>query len=249
HGCSVTRVVTISQPVLLNSSINSTGITCPGGNDGTISITGATGGYGTYEYSINGGASWQSSGTFTGIAVGTYNVQIRDAAHTNCVVTLNSAYAVGLIEQCIVCSGTTITVDQNVTINFNTNPPTYSGDADLQPYFTYDNSGATADTWYATFDVGANKILIKNGATITVTQVGSGSNKYAPGIHVVSTCTMEIENGGHVVVNSLNRDGGDIVADIKGDITINGEVRNEVSGTNGLPGAITLTSSCGNMNV
>ena len=49
-------------------------------------ISGATGGYGAYQYSINGGASWQGSGNFTGLAPGTYNVRMRDALNPACMI-------------------------------------------------------------------------------------------------------------------------------------------------------------------
>ena len=66
-------------------------ITCNGANDGTITITSPTGGYGTYEYSINGGGSWQLAGTFTNLQPATYDVRIRDAAHTGCVYYIEPA--------------------------------------------------------------------------------------------------------------------------------------------------------------
>ena len=84
----------LSQPPVLNASVASTNVTCFGGNDGTITISSATGGYGTYEFTINGGGSWQPSGSFSNLAPGTYNVMIRDAAHTGCVIVLNSSYII-----------------------------------------------------------------------------------------------------------------------------------------------------------
>ncbi|MEI2738697.1 MAG: hypothetical protein V9F01_07920 [Chitinophagaceae bacterium] len=83
--------VTISQPVVLSATVASTNVTCFGASNGTITISSPAGGYGTYEYSINGGGAWQTSGNFTGLAPGFYNVQIRDAAHTGCVIILNAA--------------------------------------------------------------------------------------------------------------------------------------------------------------
>jgi parallel beta-helix repeat protein len=150
---------------------------------------------------------------------------------------------------CPTCDGGTVTVDENVTVNFNTNPPTYTGEPDLLPYFSYDNSGLTADTWVAIFDVGPRRLLVTNGATITVNTVGSGNNQYAPGIEIWSTCDLEVEAGGHIVVQSLNRKAGDIFIQVDGDITVNGEVRNEVTGTNGMPGDITIESCCGDITV
>ncbi len=65
--------------------LSSTNVTCLGGNDGDITLSAPSGGSGSYEYSINGGAGWQASGSFTNLTAGTYNVQIRDAVATTCV--------------------------------------------------------------------------------------------------------------------------------------------------------------------
>jgi|GEM_PF-675330 len=93
--CIVTlNAVTITQPSVLNAVIGSTDVSCFGGNDGTITITGASGGYGTNDYSINGGGSWQASGNFTGLIQGSYNILIRDASHAGCIIVLNSNYLI-----------------------------------------------------------------------------------------------------------------------------------------------------------
>ena len=70
----------ITQPAVLSATVASTNVTCFGANNGTITITNPLGGYGTYQYSVNGGTTWQGSGSFTGLAPATYNVRIRDAA-------------------------------------------------------------------------------------------------------------------------------------------------------------------------
>lgn len=49
------------------------------------------GGSGTFEYSINGGSTWQSSAIFENLAAGTYNCQVRDQANPTCVITVNAA--------------------------------------------------------------------------------------------------------------------------------------------------------------
>jgi hypothetical protein len=92
-ACSViiNPALAITQPEQLAGAVGNTNVTCYGANDGTITISSPTGGYGTYEYTINGGGTWQSSGTFTALAPGYYNVQIRDAAYPNCVIILNSS--------------------------------------------------------------------------------------------------------------------------------------------------------------
>ena len=92
-ACVVTlnAAVAITQPPLLSATVTKSNITCFGASDGSITISAPAGGYGTYEYSINGGGSWQGSGSFTALGPGNYNVQIRDDAHTSCVIVLNNA--------------------------------------------------------------------------------------------------------------------------------------------------------------
>ncbi|MDO8367856.1 MAG: SprB repeat-containing protein [Saprospiraceae bacterium] len=133
----------ITQPAVLNATVASTNVTCNGANDGTITITGATGGYGTYEYSVNGGTNWQTSGSFTGLANGTYNVQIRDAAHPLCVITLNAAL---VITQPNVLSATVSST--NVTCNgINDGTITISNPAGGYGNYEYSINGGS--TWQA----------------------------------------------------------------------------------------------------
>ncbi|MFN8291531.1 MAG: gliding motility-associated C-terminal domain-containing protein [Chitinophagaceae bacterium] len=67
----------INEPALLAAGSATTPVSCNGGSDGTITITG-TGGITPYEYSIDGGTTWVSSGVFT-VPANTYNIIIRDA--------------------------------------------------------------------------------------------------------------------------------------------------------------------------
>ena len=101
--CVVTLnpAVIITEPAVLAATVAGTNVTCNGANDGTITISGAAGGYGSYQYSINGGASWQGSGNFTGLTPGTYNVRMRDAVNTGCTIVLNPALVI--TEPVILC--------------------------------------------------------------------------------------------------------------------------------------------------
>lgn len=70
--------IVLTNPVLPTidavASVNPT--TC-GTSDGTITLS-ASGGTGTYEYSIDGGVNWITSGAFTALACGTYDIKIRN---------------------------------------------------------------------------------------------------------------------------------------------------------------------------
>ena len=78
----------------MRATVTPTNVTCNGANDGIITITAPAGGYGTYQYTINGGTNWSGSGNFTNLAPATYNVQMRDAANPACVVILNAALTI-----------------------------------------------------------------------------------------------------------------------------------------------------------
>lgn len=53
-------------------------------SNGILQIT-ASAGTGSYEYSINGGQSWQGLGLFTGLSAGNYEILVRNSDET-CVV-------------------------------------------------------------------------------------------------------------------------------------------------------------------
>ncbi len=62
-------------------------------NDGSITLT-ASGGIAPYQYSIDGGNSFQGSGTFEGLGIGDFDIVIRDAA--DCSVSSNVEVMVGI---------------------------------------------------------------------------------------------------------------------------------------------------------
>lgn len=94
--------VTITAPAILSATATHQDAACYGTNSGTITIH-SSGGTNAFQYSIDGGASWQGPGnityTYSNVAKGTYNVQVRDNAINNCILILNSNLEVGEAEQ------------------------------------------------------------------------------------------------------------------------------------------------------
>jgi hypothetical protein len=86
-GCTAVQTVVISQPAVLASNIGSqTNISCFGSSNGSFTIV-ATGG--TTPYTFNRGTGAQSSGAFSSLAVGTYNVTVTDANGCTSVQAVN----------------------------------------------------------------------------------------------------------------------------------------------------------------
>lgn len=67
------NITTVNYPGQVTIITTKTDVTTVGTNDGSISVT-ALGGNGTYEYSIDGGATWQEFGIFNDLSAGTYEV-------------------------------------------------------------------------------------------------------------------------------------------------------------------------------
>ena len=136
-------------------------------------------------------------------------------------------------------------VDQNVLAASQHLSPSCSGDPDLCAFFSFNTSGPTPDTWYASFDLGSRPLVVLSSATITTSPVGGGNNQSAPGIRITTTCTVEVQSGAAILVQSLNQPAGDISIKADGSVTFNGILSNSVDGTNGLPGDITVSTRCG----
>ncbi|MBE8728306.1 T9SS type A sorting domain-containing protein [Flavobacterium hungaricum] len=88
--------IVITQPAVLNGTINSTNVSCNGGSDGTAAVT-ASGGTGAYTYLWSNAAT---TAAVSGLVPGNYSVTITDA--NNCNRTINNI----IITQPSVVNGT-----------------------------------------------------------------------------------------------------------------------------------------------
>ncbi|MFN5875505.1 MAG: SprB repeat-containing protein, partial [Ignavibacteria bacterium] len=95
----------IDEPVVLSATVTPSDVTCNSGSDGSIVITNAAGGSLSYEYTINGGTTWSTTTNHTGLGAGTYQVAIRDAAHTDCEIDLDGVNGT-VIDEPVVLSAT-----------------------------------------------------------------------------------------------------------------------------------------------
>lgn len=93
------------DPVTFNSS--KTDERCFESNDGTITFSDAEGGSNTgFQYSIDNGANWQSSATFTGLSPGTYTLLARDS--NECETEANQQVEIVAVGQKFTLQGITV---------------------------------------------------------------------------------------------------------------------------------------------
>ncbi|MEN8203132.1 MAG: hypothetical protein ABFS28_11095, partial [Bacteroidota bacterium] len=178
NGCTLDSTFTVIEPAVLNATVISTGITCIGGNDGSITISSPSGGSGSYDYTIDGGASWQASGSFTNLIANTYDVRMRDALATTCVVSLDAALVLtepnDAIPPIAACQDITVQLDAAGNVSITT--------LDIDNGSS-DNCGIASMslniTSFTCVDVGANTVIL------TVQDVNGNSNS------CTSTVTVE----------------------------------------------------------
>jgi hypothetical protein len=100
---------------------------CPGSNDGEI-IVSASGGTLPYEYSIDGGVSYQSADIFSGLSVGSYTIIARDANLLTATVSTNVGSSIAMVVSALItnvdCYGES-TGGINLSVGGGTSPYTY----------------------------------------------------------------------------------------------------------------------------
>jgi len=135
-GCTSAPIpVTVSVGPALLMAAATTPTSCSGANNGTITVT-PSNGSAPYTYSIDG-STFQGSNTFTGLATGSYNIVIRDAAgctSSPLPVTVNTGLPLTatVATTNVLCNGGS-TGTATITIGANSAPP-YSYSLDGTTY-------------------------------------------------------------------------------------------------------------------
>jgi len=168
NGCTKDTVVTLTQPTAVQvTGITVTAVTCAGGNNGTITLSG-TGGTPGYTYAIGTGA-YGAGNTFGPLAAGTYTLHVRDARNcqkdTNLTITQPAPVAVTAAVTMVKCNGET-TGGINLTATGGT--PGYTYAMNNNPYISNGNFTSLPAATYVMHIKDANGCV--KDTTITITQ-------------------------------------------------------------------------------
>lgn len=127
NGCTATTttIVGLDSPLLIDSAVP-TDVTCGPVDDGTITIT-ASAGVLPYEYSIDGGLTYQPSNFFDFLSAGTYTVFVRDGAGCEVSTTVTvgslSTVVIDMVDGTdVTCSGGS---DGEISITASGGTPAY----------------------------------------------------------------------------------------------------------------------------
>ena len=113
NGCQTSCSATVNEPSGLQCSILVNDVICPGGIDGSLTLT-AEGGSGFYEYSIDG-QNFVAANVFDGLSAGNYTITVRDAnevlASSICTATIEEpSIAVAISAEEEICRGERIPI-------------------------------------------------------------------------------------------------------------------------------------------
>ena len=171
NGCvSIINSITITEPSPVSHTTTSTNASC-GANNGTINVT-ATGGNNAYTYSNNNGASFQASGSFTGLAAITYQVIAMDGNGCLSNLSTETINGTGMVN--------TAAVAVNATCGDPNGSIVLTGTGGSAPYLYSIDGGATFQPTasFTGLSAGNYNVVIKDGNgcqgtnTSTVTNTG-----------------------------------------------------------------------------
>ncbi len=123
NSCTAADTITITAPSDLSFTTSYSDLTDCGVDDGAIAIN-ASGGTGSYEYSIDG-TIWQTTNTFYNLAAGTYNAYVRNDVGT-CVqgpktVVINVPEAPIVNNTVLINPSSDVSTDGSIIVNASGN--------------------------------------------------------------------------------------------------------------------------------
>ncbi|MCO5258357.1 MAG: SprB repeat-containing protein, partial [Lentimicrobium sp.] len=223
----VEEVINIYEQVTI-ASVSATNAQCAGQSNGVITIN-ATGGSGSYLYSINNGTTWQSSNTFTGLSAGSYTVLVRDPG--SCYEPVSAAATIGEPQPIVanagsdvsICSGTSTQLNGTGGVLYSWSPATgLSNPSIANPVaspavtttytLTVTNaSGQCASTDQVIVTVNPSPVITVNpaevevcrGTEVTITASGAASYVWNPGGATSASITVSpVSNTSYTVTGT-----------------------------------------------
>jgi gliding motility-associated-like protein len=174
NSCTATASAIITQPAtaLSGSITTQTNVSVPGGNNGSVTVTGS-GGTSPYQYKIGAGA-FQASGTFGTLTAGSYTITIEDinlcTSNVDVTITQPAATVSGSIssQTNVTCFGASNGI-VTVTGSGGVTPYEYSLNAG-----TYQASGTFGSLAAGTYTVTVRDAVLSTfDINVTITQPAS----------------------------------------------------------------------------
>lgn len=236
NGCTANGTETVNQPSQISFTTTYTDPACTGDLNGSITFTGVSGGVTPYQYSIDGGLSYQASATFTGLGAASYPVVVLD--NTGCLVSNSvtltdpAPLVVNADSTDIVCNGGN---NGTVTANVTGGTPGYTYNWSPGGYTSASVNNLSQGTYTVTV-IDANNCIASSTTTINEPTVVTFTTTV-----VDATCSSP--NGSVTVSAASGGDGGPYMYSFDGGTFTTNPVFNGIAG--GTTVAVTVMDGAG----
>ncbi len=210
-------VITITQVGKLDLSLtSSTNVTCNGGTNGEVILT-ASGGSGDYDFSKDGGTTWDVATTnvfnYDNLTAGLYTFQVRDHNSTACAVDVETLTITEPLDFATTCVATDVDCFGEST-GILTLSTTFTGS--IPGAFTYSIDGGT--TWQASpitgLAAGTYVVDVKDNTTGCVK-----TNQVIIADATITEPSATITIGAELITNVTCYDGTDGEIDLQGNVS------------------------------
>lgn len=178
-NCTKNASYTINEPtplVVTETLTSHVNVTCNGNATGALEVS-ASGSSGSYEYSLNG-TTWQTSGLFSLISAGNYDVMVRDQSVTGCTRTLTPGIVISQPQALAFSSAVSANISCAGLTNGSVQSPA---------------TGGTGTLLYK---------LLLNG--VETSNTSGASNGEFTGLAAATTYSVEVTDAGNCKLSSNN---------------------------------------------
>jgi len=162
--CTLTGSILVTEPPVLSATGTTNAATCSDICDGQLVVT-ATGGTTPYQYSIDGGITYDVSSTISDLCSGTYPLMVRDS--NNCVTNPPVNQIISAPAPVTVA----VTIVNSTCLRSNGSITVTAGGGTPAPAYTYSIDGVTfgASNVFAGLAAGSYSISVRDGQSCEVT--------------------------------------------------------------------------------
>lgn len=195
-GCEGTASVTVGTGSGFTGTATETPASCPGVNNGSITVTPGSAGQAPFTYALDGGTS-QSSGLFTGVSAGAHSVVITDAAGCTATVPISVSANSNI-------SGTAATTSASCPGVNNGEVVITPGSTATAPFsYSLDGGASQASGTFTGISSGAHIVTITDGngcsAPVNFT-IGVGTAITGTTSNPIAASCAGVNNGGITIV-------------------------------------------------
>ncbi|WP_462280919.1 S8 family serine peptidase [Salinivirga cyanobacteriivorans] len=218
NGSTVNENVALTPFPPLSFDHSITNVTCNGGTDGIITISNISGGSGSgYQYSSDGGSSWQTETMFTGLSASDYNLQVKDDANNYSSITTVSITEPAAITFDVAVTDVSVYGGSDGAIDINN----LAGGSGSYQYSIDDGANWSSSSSFTDLTAGEYIILVRDLNDCLSDAVTAVVNQPPPPEYTVTFNVTDADDSHAIDGATIEINNTTITTDTNGEATIN----------------------------